>query len=89
MNFLNLGLPLIAIAMPYSSYSIIDSEPPSIPDFSWLHDCELKHKMCRPLIGQLPKRLIDVGSQDGRPPRLVMSEDLYDLNIRYASLSYR
>jgi hypothetical protein len=36
----------------------------------------------------MPKRLIDVGSLGGRPPRLIMSEDLCNQNIRYATLSY-
>jgi hypothetical protein len=36
----------------------------------------------------MPKRLIDVGSLGGRPPRLIMSEDLYNQDIRYATLSY-
>lgn len=65
----------------------------SIPDKiltlkSWLHDCELKHQRCRPLVSYMPKRLIDVGSCDGSPPRLVMSEDLYNQDTRYATLSY-
>jgi hypothetical protein len=36
----------------------------------------------------MPKRLIEVGSLDGRPPRLIMTEDLHNLDIRYATLSY-
>jgi hypothetical protein len=55
---------------------------------SWLHDCETKHQKCKPLVRQLPKRLIDVGSIDVRPPRLVMSEDLHHQDIKYATLSY-
>lgn len=53
-----------------------------------MHDCELKHQKCKPLVGQMPKRLIDVGSLNGRPPRLVMSMDLHKPDIRYATLSY-
>lgn len=55
---------------------------------SWLHDCELNHQTCKPLVSHKPKILIDVGSLDGRPPRLVMSEDLHNQDIRYATLSY-
>ena len=36
----------------------------------------------------MPKMLIDVGSLGGRHPRLIMSQDLYRQNIRYATLSY-
>jgi Heterokaryon incompatibility protein (HET) len=54
---------------------------------SWIYDCELRHQNCKPLKGQKPKRLIDVGLFSGRP-RLVMSEDLHDEDIRYATLSH-
>jgi hypothetical protein len=55
---------------------------------SWLHDCELKHQKCKPpTVGLMPKRLIHVGSL-GERPRLVISEDLNDHDIRYATLSY-
>jgi hypothetical protein len=55
---------------------------------SWLHDCSLNHQRCKPGVTQLPKRLIDVGSLNGRSPRLIISEDLHSLNIEYATLSY-
>jgi Heterokaryon incompatibility protein (HET) len=55
---------------------------------SWLYNCELNHPMCKPLGRYMPKRLIDVGSLGGRHPRLVMSEDLGNQGIRYATLSY-
>ena len=57
----------------------------------WLHDCELKHDRCKPPVGQMPKRLIDVGRLGGAPPRVVMSRDLqkqYTPPIRYTTLSY-
>ncbi|TVY36082.1 hypothetical protein LSUB1_G008233 [Lachnellula subtilissima] len=63
----------------------------SIPEKAWLQDCELQHERCKPLAGDMPKRLIDVGSRGGLPPRLVKSHCLQEQctpNIRYATLSY-
>ena len=48
----------------------------------------MNHPKCKPDIRYLPKRLIDVGWLGRRPPRLVMSEELEDTDIRYATLSY-
>jgi hypothetical protein len=36
----------------------------------------------------MPKRLIDVGSKDGRPPRLVICQHLDNRDVRYATPSY-
>ncbi|KAF8857790.1 HET-domain-containing protein [Acephala macrosclerotiorum] len=57
---------------------------------SWLHDCELKHQKCKPPVTQMPKRLIEVGLLGGRPPGLIMSEDLHNLGTtRENENSYR
>jgi hypothetical protein len=55
---------------------------------SWLYDCKSNHPDCKPAVGQMPKRLIDVGSKDGHPTRLVMSKHLDNWDARYATLSY-
>ncbi|TVY37357.1 hypothetical protein LOCC1_G006339 [Lachnellula occidentalis] len=57
----------------------------------WLHDCELRHDKCKPAVGQMPKRLVDVGRLGGAPPRVVMSRDLKKQStspIKYTTLSY-
>lgn len=57
---------------------------------AWLHNCEQQHDECKPRVGRLPKRLIDVGLQE-EPARLGFSHDIHassDSFVKYTTLSY-
>jgi hypothetical protein len=55
---------------------------------TWLRVCQSSHSNCKPKTGDQPTRLIDVGSRNGREPRLVYSNDLTQKHPEYAALSY-
>jgi hypothetical protein len=55
---------------------------------TWFRGCQSSHTNCTPKAATLPTRLLEVGSQNGRHPRLVYSDDLADRNPEYATLSY-
>ena len=55
---------------------------------TWLNGCESTHPYCKPTIGLLPKRLIEIGTSNGPGHRLVCCQDIEPANIRYATLSY-
>lgn len=55
---------------------------------TWLRLCQLNHPNCRPQAAEAPRRLIDVGSDNGHDPRLVYSSELTEKYPKYAALSY-
>ncbi|KAH8172819.1 heterokaryon incompatibility protein (HET) domain-containing protein [Sarocladium implicatum] len=54
---------------------------------SWYYECAIHHPECRPARGQLPGRLVDVGSED-RDPRVVKTTDDLGSDLRYTALSH-
>jgi len=55
---------------------------------TWLQVCQSSHSNCTLKTGDPPTRLIEVGSQNGREPRLVYGNDLTEQHPEYAALSY-